>query len=187
MLSRRLFVSLGTALIIALGATWGTLVCPSALYAADGDPQVYVLDMERIVKESIVGKAAKSNLEEEVRKTEGKLVLQRSELERMQADLEKQSSLLAAAAMDEKREAVARKTRDFERAMQDRKEEISRMQAAEMKKVVSEIDEAVKEVSSRGAFPIIIEKDPRLVVFAADRVDLTNQVIAAMDARKISR
>jgi Skp family chaperone for outer membrane proteins len=161
-------------------------LCP-AFIRADERPLVYVIDMDRVVNESIVGKAARSNIEDLVRKSEGKLSLQRMEIERMQADIEKQASLLAPAAMEEKREATARRAREFERAVQDQREEVSKQHNAEMKKVVEEIDKAVRELSSRGSYPLIIEKDPRVVVYSSERADLTNQVVAMVDAQRLGK
>ena len=153
--------------------------------AAEASPQIYVVDMDRVVNESVIGKAARANVQEEVRKTEGKLALERKEIDRLRTDVENQASLLSPAALEEKKEAVARREREFERSVQDKREEISKKHNSEMKKVVTEVDRVVADLSSRGSYPIILEKDPRVVVFASARVDLTSQIIAAVDAAKV--
>lgn len=154
---------------------------------AEVSPQVYVIDMEKVIADSIAGKAAKANLDDEVRKAEGKLALQRAELERLQADLEKQASLLSPAAMDERREALQRKARDYERSLQDQREAMGKRQANEMKRVVDQVDRVVKELSQSGGYPVIMEKDPRVVVYAAQNIDLTEKVIERMNAGAMSR
>jgi outer membrane protein len=170
--------------VLALGALWE--VMPSLAHA-ETTPQVYVVDMEKVIAESIAGKAAKANLNDEVRKAEGKLALQRAELERLQADLEKQASLLSPAAMDERREALQRKARDYERSLQDQREAMGKRQASEMKRVVDQVNRVVEELSRSGAYPVIMEKDPRVVVYAAQNIDLTEKVIERMNEGALSR
>ena len=152
---------------------------------AENSPLIYVVDMDRVVNESIIGKAARANIQDEARKTEGKLALQKTELEKLRADLDAQASVLAPAALEEKREAASRRAREFERTIQDKREELAKKHNLEMKKVVDEIDRVVSSLSSSGSYPVILEKNPNVVLYAAERIDLTNQVIQAVDAAKV--
>jgi outer membrane protein len=181
--SRRAAGSLRTSL--ALIALLGAEVFVSQAMAADDGPHIFVIDMNRVANESIIGKAARSNIEAEVRKSESKVALQRQNIEQLGADIQKQSSLLSADALEEKREVLAKRQREVERMMQDQREELGKKHNLEMKKVVDEIDVVVKQLSDRGTYPVIIEKDPRVVVYAADRTDLTSEVIRLLDAKKM--
>ena len=146
---------------------------------------VYVVDMQRVINESLVGKAARTNLESEIKKRELTVAKARQELEKLKADLDKQSGLLSAAALEEKRQVLSRKERDFGRLVTDQRTEIGKRNDAEMVKALKEIDGAIAEIGGRGDRPFIIEKDPRLVVYAHDRLDITADVIKALNDKKI--
>jgi len=167
--------------LLLLTSFFAPLLC----FAAEKGVGIFVIDMNRVANEAIIGKAARSNVEAEVRKSEAKVALQRQNVTQLRADIEKQASLLSSDALEEKREVLAKREREVERMTQDQREELEKKHNIEMKKVVEEIDLVVKQLSDRGVYPVIIEKDPRIVVYAADRTDLTAEVIRLLDERKI--
>ncbi len=176
---------LGRSFVFGTFALGALLSFSRPVLAAGDGPQIFVIDMNRVANESIIGKAARSNIEAEVRKSESKVALQRQSVEQLRADIEKQSSLLSSDALEEKREVLEKRQREVERMMQDQREELGKKHNIEMKKVVDEIDVVVKQLSERGTYPLIIEKDPRVVVFASDRTDLTAEVIRILDSKKM--
>ena len=146
---------------------------------------IYLVDVQRVINESIAGKASRNNVEAEVKKSELHLAKLKAEIDRLAAELDKQSSVLSPEALVEKREVVRRRQRDFERALQDQQEELARKNDAEMAKVMAEIQKAVKELAWQGGYRIIMERDPRVVIYAADGLDLTDQVVKILDAKKL--
>lgn len=165
------------ALLVAL------LIAVSKGYA--DSPTVSVVDMQRVINESIVGKGARSNLEADLKKREVLLENKRQELQRLQEDLQKQASLLSAAALEEKRQVVVRTERDFTRMVQDQRAEAAKKGDVEMARVVKEIDAVVAELATKGNYQFIIERDPRIVVYSSARVDLTGDVIKMLNEKKI--
>lgn len=149
------------------------------------ETRVYVVDMQRVINESLVGKAARSNLEADAKKREAVLEKSRKELAKLGEDLQKQGALLSADALEEKRRVYAKRERDFQRLVEDQRAEVGKRQDAEMVKVIKEIDAAIAEVGAKGGYPFIIEKDPRLVLHANARLDLTAEVVKALDAKKV--
>jgi len=148
-------------------------------------PTVYVVDMQKIINDSLVGKGARANLEADYKKREVLLERKQQELRKLQEDIQKQSGLLSSAALEEKRQVLARTERDFSRLVQDQRAEAAKKGDAEMGRVVKEIDGVVNELGSKGSYPFIIERDPRVVVFASSRIDLTAEIIKILNERKI--
>lgn len=148
-------------------------------------PTVYVVDMQRVINESLVGKGARSNLEADFKKREVVLEKKRQELQRMQEDLQKQGSLLSPAAVEEKRQVMARTERDFARMVQDQRAEAAKKGDVEMARVVKEIDAVVADLGTKGNYQFIIERDPRIVVYSSSRLDLTAEVIKLLNEKKI--
>lgn len=147
---------------------------------------MYVVDMERVIAESIAGKAARNTMQEEVKKAERKLQLLKNEVEKLKSDAAKQVNVLSDAAIEERKEAIAKRERDLQRSIEDNREELAKKNDAEMGKVVKRIDEVIKELAESGKYPLIIEKDPRYVVYANSRFDITDVVIGALDSKSTS-
>jgi outer membrane protein len=159
----------------------------SSMALAETKPEgtIYFIDVQKVIDGSIVGKAARNNVEGEIKKSEARLMQVRQEVEKLKADLEKQASVLSKDALDEKREVLDKKGRDFQRAVQDQREELSRKNDVEMQKVLGEVQKVIAEMAAKEKYPLIIERDPRMVLYSAEKYDLTDQVIKALDTKKI--
>jgi outer membrane protein len=165
---------------------WALLagISPAAL-AANPDDGIFLVDMQRIINESILGKAARNNLEAEAKKRQASLGGAKAELDKMKTDLEKQASVLSAAALDERRAALEKKAREFERAVHDQREELSRKNGAEIEKLVKQINSVVRELAEKGNYKFVMEKDARVVLYADSSLDITDQVLKILDSRKV--
>ena len=155
------------------------------MFAMAENPLVYVVDMQKVIDESLVGKGARSNLEADLKKRELLLEKRRLELKKLQDDLQKQSSLLAPAALEEKRQILTKNERDFTRLLQDQRAEAGKKNDAEMVRVIKEIDGVIAEVGADGTHPFIVEKDPRVVVYSNPRIDITAEVIKRLNNKKV--
>lgn len=164
------------------------MVAPRVLPAEEGIPVtgIYVVDMQRVIDESIVGKAAKNTIEAEMKKRQAALQSSQAEIVRLRGELEKQSALLSRDALDQKRVVLERKERDFARLMQDQRAELEKKRSSEMARLIREIDSVVADLSRKGNIPFVLERDPRLVVFVAEEFNLTPQVIKILNDMKTS-
>ncbi len=152
---------------------------------AESSDEIYVVDMQRVIGESIIGKAARNTLESEAKKRQAALSAKASELEKAKAEIGKQSALLSPSALEEKRTSLEKGTRDLERLVQDNRDALSRKNNAEIEKIVAQVDEILKELGAKGKYKFILEKDRRVVVYADPKFDLTEQVIKTLDSKKI--
>ena len=144
---------------------------------------VYVVDMQKVIEESIAGKAAKSNMNQEVGKSEAKLGKLKNELSKISEDLDRQSGLLSEQALQDKRDLIDRKQKELGRAVSDNREELAKKSDTEISKIVKQIDQVVKDLSAKGKYEIVIERDPRFVLYVDDKFDLTKRVIEELDRR----
>lgn len=147
---------------------------------------IYFVDMQRVINESIIGKAAKSDLEAEVKKREAGLAKLQGDFKALRADVEKQASLLSAEALKGKQDAVEKKGRELERAMQDQREELTKKNNEAVGKVVQEVDAVISELAKDKGYKMIMEKDARLVVYADKSLDLSDEIIKTLDSKKVS-
>lgn len=105
------FLSLPLVLAVTLPAMLSTASAESL--------KIGVVDTQRVLNESVLGKASKSNLEAQIKKGQAKLTAMKSELEKEQAGLQKQSGVLSASALEARKEALGKKQVEFQRAYED--------------------------------------------------------------------
>ncbi len=147
---------------------------------------IYVVDMQRVIAESIIGKATKSDIEEEVKKRQTRLEKQKNDFEAMKGEMEGKKGVLSSQAYEEKSEALRKKSRDLQRSIQDEQEALRRKKDQEVSKVIKLIHEVVSELGKEKGIKAIVEKDPGLVVFVSSEYDLTEDVIERLDEKKTS-
>lgn len=178
MFARTLFI-IGTVVFVGLSSL-------SRVSADEGKGQkIAVIDTQRVINDSIAGKAARSNLEEQIQKAKLKISTLKSEFEKQKAELEKQSSILSGSALEERRESLAKKQRDFERAYQDLQEQLARANDKEIGRVVQEIQAVVKSVAQERGYSFVFEKDKQSIVFASSQIDITQDIIKLLDKKKV--
>lgn len=173
-------------LLVALSVSvWMAPLSMAPLSMASEHEQIAIVDVQRVINESIIGKAARSNLEQQINKAKLRVASLKNDFDKQAADLEKQSSILSSSAMEQRREALGKKQVDMQRSYQDIQEELARANDKEIGKVLEQITEIVKDLSKDRGYLFVFEKDKQSVVFASSRIDITPQIIEALDKKKL--
>jgi outer membrane protein len=153
-------------------------------FAKTAEP-IYVVDMMRVFSESIAGKAATNTLQEDVNKKRVVLEKKKLELDSLKQEIAKQSSLLSETALQAKQDQLMKKSRDFERAYQDQKDEIAEKNKEAMQKVLKSINQTIGELATKNNYKIILEKDLRVVVFSNSKYDISGEVIKLLNEKHL--
>ncbi len=167
-------------LVASVACAFGAL----ALSAAQAE-EIAIVDVQKVVNESIIGKAAKSNVEAQIQKAKVRMSNVQAELEKGKADLQKQSSVLSGSALEERREVLEKKQREAQRTFQDVQEQVAKTNEKEIRKVIEEVDKVVKELADERGFSFVFEKDRQAVIYASARIDITQDVIRILDKKKV--
>ena len=170
------------SLAICIGILFLTKIADVSAASPEG---VYVVDVQKVLSTSLLGKAARSNMDAEVKKAETRLAAQKQEVERLKADLSKQQAVLSKEALGQKSESLKKKQRDLELGLADEQDKLKRKNGQEIEKVLTEIRKVLAQIAKEKEYPVIIEKDPRLVVYVSPELDLTDKVVAVLDEEKI--
>ncbi len=166
-----------------LSLLFTTICALSPAFAAEGE--IFVVDLQKVLADSVAGKAARSNIEEENSKRSKKLEQLSKDLERERQDLLKQGSLLSRSALEEKQESFRNREKSFQRAVNDQKEELARIQRQELGKIMAEVKKVVDELALEEKASFVIERDPRLVLYVSKEFDYTDKVISKLNKRKL--
>lgn len=146
---------------------------------------VAIVDLQRVLTESIAGKAAKNNLDNEIKKRQGSFDKERAELQKLKEELDSKSSLLSAAALEEKRTAFARKERDLARKVQDVREELGKKNRDEISKIIAQARVVTEQIAEKEKYQFVLEKGSSGVLYSEGRLDITDEVVRALDSKKV--
>jgi outer membrane protein len=161
------------------------LLCALTYVSSSFAEPVYLIDMQKVISDSIVGKAAKNDMESELKKREGQLTKLQNDLKAMKEELDKQSSVLAKDALKTKQEAFVRKEREFQKSFQENREALAKKNNEAISGIVKQVDEIVKNMAKENDYKLVLEKDQRLVIYSSSEYDLTEEVIKKLDAKKL--
>ena len=143
------------------------------------------IDVQRAISESQAGKRAKERFQAQVKKAEGDLLKEKSEIERLKADLDKKGPLLKD---EEKRnlearpsEAVGQLPTGYAGSATGTASERGRDDGD----ILKELEKIVNEVGKAEKFTLILERSQ--ILYSDQGIDITNRVIEAFNARSKSK
>jgi outer membrane protein len=164
---------IGAALLLALPAT----------VVAQTPPKIGVVDLQRALNESDAGKRAKTDFKARVDKLEGQLKGQKEELDRLKEDLERKAVVMRE---DERRKL----TTDFEKKRLDLKSKFEEAQGELQRKdqeltgeIIEGLTQVIKQIAEGESYTLILELSSSGVLYHANSIDITEQVLATYNAR----
>lgn len=164
-----------TRTVIILGVLLlGALLWPAALSAQN----VAFVTMNKILEDSPQAAEAMRELEREFSPRDSQLVAEREELQKLRDRLEREGELMTAnQRADLEREFTAR-SREFRRAQESFTEDLNVRRNEELAKLQRLINDAIIALARDREIDLILTE--RNVLYASDRIDITDDIIAAM-------
>jgi len=143
------------------------------------------IDVQRAISESQAGKRAKEKFQAQIKKAEGDLLKEKSELERLKADLDKKGPLLKD---EERRNAEAelqRRYTNYQRGMTDQQQDLRQKESEMTADILKQLEKIVNDVGKAEKFTLILERSQ--VLYSDQGIDITNRVIDAYNAQNKSK
>ena len=141
--------------------------------------KVGVVDLERAAKECKQGKRALSQLNLKVQKFDSEMKQLKSEVDKLQKDLENTAMLLKPEARRLKERDLERLVRQARERQQDGRQEIREAQRDAFATIVRKMDKIIKDIGVRGKYALIVES--KTTFYYPKSADITDSVIAAFD------
>lgn len=148
------------------------------------ETKIAYVDLQKALNLSKAGSAAKGEISDLVKKYEAEFKGKQEELLKKKNDLEKQASLLSDSAKADKEREYQKEVVDLQRFQKDVKDELQQKDAEHTKRILNELFEILQKIGKDGKYTMILEKNQGAVIYAAESIDLTDQVIKAYDATK---
>ena len=151
----------------------------SLVYAED--VRFGVVDMVRVMELSDEGKKAKEDLLSKIEAAENDIVKRQEELLSLKKEIEKQSMMLSAEALAKKEREYQDKLLEYQRKVQDYNYELQNRQYELMNVIISETNSIIQDIAVEGEYTLIFERTNSGVLYFQEDIDLTEEVIEALD------
>lgn len=150
--------------------------------SAAAETKIGVIDFQRVLRESVGGKAAKAEIERRGEAIEASLKQQRDDLEKLKTKLEAEARVMSEDRRDREERDFRIKVNDFKSIQKKKAKEFKDFEGEVIQKVQKEVFELVEQIGEKNGFTLIVEKG--LILYNSDTVDVTDQLITLYNAKK---
>jgi outer membrane protein len=151
---------------------------PAAALASE----IGYVDMQRVLEESDLGKAAQANLEEQFGDEQQAFAREEAEIRQMQQALERDKPLMSEAQLEKKESELRSRIKQFEEDFTQIQRQLARAQQQEGSKILQPARDAVVSVAKKRKLDAVFEANQSGVVYLDDEGDITDEVIKTMNA-----
>jgi outer membrane protein len=151
-----------------------------ALPAQAEDLKIGVVNVERVLKEATIAKAADAKLGAEVAKREKELADMAGRLKAGADKLDKEAPTLSEADRNRRQRELVDQEREFQRKRREVQEDLTLRKNEELAALQERAARVIKQIAETEKFDLIIEGG----VYWSARIDITKKVIDALNAAK---
>jgi outer membrane protein len=137
--------------------------------------KIGTISFQKIVENSIAGKAAKKEITDEGQRMEAELKKNGEEIKALQDQLEKDASVMSKEARDEKKWQVERKIDDVKALKQKYDRRLQDTQLRLVNKIRKEVFDIIQAFGKKEGYLLIIEDAG--VVYQPESLDITDQIV----------
>jgi outer membrane protein len=170
------------ALAIGLLAP-GALAQPAPAPAPSGG-KIGVIEVQRIVQESAIGKESLARVQKVQAAKQEDLAKRQKELRDMEQKIQDQGKALSEDAMEKLQKDYQTKALDLKRFQDDAQRELEESQRKELGELEKRIMPVINEVAKEQGYSLVFNKFNSGLLFADDKsVDLTESVITRFNSQ----
>lgn len=163
-------------------STLKTLVAIAALSCAAAvsaqELKIGFVNLDRVLRDAAMAKAAQAKLEGEFTKREKELLDGDSRLKNSSERFERETSALGESERARRQRDLMEQDRELQRKRREFQEDLNQRKNEELAKVLETANRVVKQIFEQDKYDLIVQE----AVFAGPRVDITDKVIKAMNA-----
>lgn len=142
------------------------------------DGKVAVINLQRLLNETSVGKKAKENLAGFSKNRQALMELEEKELRRMEEDFIKQSSVLSPAAKRDREEQFRRRMQEYQQKASELNREVQEKQKDVLEGFRDKVETVVAKVAKRLGLQVVVDKSKGgPTIYHEDGLDISGSVI----------
>jgi len=142
---------------------------------------IAVLDMQKVVLSSKLGKDAQKEIEKRVKELEKTFKADEETLIALQDEIEKKSSVWSEEKKQDKSIEFQKLRRDLRAKQDDANVELKQLQEKQLAPIFKELEVVVKKFAEENKYSMILPS--QAVLYAIDSVDITDRVTQALNAK----
>jgi outer membrane protein len=151
------------------------MLAAGAAYGADY--KIGFVNTERLFREAAPAKRAQQKLEKEFAARDADLQKLSKQVRDLQASLDKDGATMGEAERRNKERDLANQSRDLQRMQREIREDVNLRRNEELTGLQERANKVIQQIAADEKFDLILQ-DP--VVFASQRIDITEKVIKAL-------
>jgi outer membrane protein len=140
------------------------------------------VDMQRVLEESALGKAAQATLEERFGDEQQAFAREEAAIRQLQQTLERDRPLMSATQVEKKEAELQSRIKAFEEDFAKIQQQLARAQQQEGNKILKPARDAVISVAKKRQLGAVFEANQSGVIYLDEEADITDAVIEVMDA-----
>ena len=140
-----------------------------------------VIDYQRILRDAAAARSIREQIEVRRKVYQEEISQQEQRLHEADKAFAKQRSVLTPEAFAEKRRDFEQEVAEVQQLVQERRRELDRVSAVALNEVKDALIEIVTGMAEERGFNLVLPSSE--VLFFARRIDLTEEVMAELDAR----
>lgn len=145
------------------------------------DTKIAYIDSQKILYESQAGKEEYKQLSAMKDQRAAELEKKQEKLKTMNEQLQAKSATMSTAARDDMEAKYDKELKDYNRALKDAQDDLKRKEMEFLKPFSKDLDEIIKTYSEKNGIEIVLDKQNPAIVYAAPKIDITSQIITAVD------
>jgi len=166
-------------LVLALGAVaFGSAAAPAAAQGI----KVAVIDVQRLVTDSVAGKEALAKLKKLQEDKIGEGKAKQDEIEQLRKKLNEGRLSLADDKIAELEKQLEEKVTGFRRFQEDAERELGKSRDNSFAEIERRVSPLIEQVGREGGYTLIFNKFQSGLVFAIESADITDQIVQRFDA-----
>jgi outer membrane protein len=137
------------------------------------------VNTERILREAAPAVRAQRKIEAEFQKRDQELAKFADQLKKMQDDIEKNSVTMSEAQRRNREREFGELNREFQRKQREFREDLNQRRNEELAQVVEQANRVINQIADQEKFDLILQD----AVYRSPRIDITDQVIKALESK----
>jgi outer membrane protein len=153
----------------ALMGTAGPALCQTS---------IGFVSLDRILREAPAAQQAQKKLEKEFSQRGQELSKLAEQLKKMQENLEKNAVTMSESDRLKREREFGDANRDFQRRQREFNEDLGQRRKEEFERVIERANRAVRQIAEAEKLDVVFQNEQ--VVWASNRIDITDKVIKAL-------
>lgn len=138
------------------------------------------VNVAKVLKEAPQAQEARSKIEQEFTPRDQKLLGQQKDIRSLEDKLVRDGDVMNQSQRDKLEQEIRMKKRDLRRAQDEFRDDLNLRRSQVLSKLQQEVIQVIQEVAQQEKYDLIVSDG---VIFAAPRVDITDDVIARLKTK----